>query len=146
MTDGILLAHDLTDRCAPVTDAAVRLASQLGLELSVLHVLTNEDLEAQRDQRPPDSAFTDVVVNDLQNELRARLGAEATIGITPADVHVLIGDPRTVLVEHLEQRDYTYAFLGIRNRSRVGKLLFGSVVQSVLLRSPTKVVCVPIGE
>ena len=147
MSDGVLLAHDLTDRGDPVADAAVRMAQQLGLPLSVLHVLTDEDLEQQRNARPPNAAFTDVVVAELQSQLRARV-AQAAGGTesSPASVHVLIGDPHAVIVDHLEQHDYDFVFLGIRNRSRVGKLLFGSVAQSVLLRSPTKVVCVPTSD
>ena len=147
MGDGILLAHDLTARCRPVVAAAGRLAAQLDLPLSALHVLSNQDLEARREGRPVDSAFVDVVVKELEAQLRTDVEAEtAGLGVSNAGVQVLMDDPHTAIVAYLEQHDFEYVFLGVRNRSRVGKLLFGSVAQSVLLSTPTKVVVVPIGE
>jgi nucleotide-binding universal stress UspA family protein len=57
---------------------------------------------------------------------------------------VLLGDPSAEILHHLGEGGYDYVVVGVRNRSRVGKFLLGSVTQDVLLGSPCPVVAVPV--
>jgi nucleotide-binding universal stress UspA family protein len=53
-------------------------------------------------------------------------------------------EPGAQILETLAKEPFSLAVVGRRNRSRVGKLLLGSVTQDVLFGSPVPVVVVPI--
>jgi nucleotide-binding universal stress UspA family protein len=145
MNSGVLLAHDLTERSRPVAVAAADLAARLGLPLTVLHAFPREELEKERASRPPDSAFADVIIDQKRKQLTSMterdLPDPQPIEIVP---HVVVGEPHEAILEYLEAHEHEFTVIGLRNRSRVGKLLFGSVPQSILLQSRGKVVSVPI--
>lgn len=146
MANGILLAHDLTEASGAVSAAAGDLASRLGLSLTAIHAISSEDLKRERARRPPDSAFSDLILDRMQSELASLVASKIThpeqISIA---AHVIEGEPSAAIVAYLEENEHEFTFVGVRNRSRVGKLLFGSVPQAILLRSRSKVVTVPIG-
>ena len=147
MSSGIVLAHDLTERSKSVTAAAADLAGRLGLAVTALHVIPSDELEEERKSRPADSAFTDHVLEQLRGELSKMVATE--ISDSPGvefSVKVIEGEPHRAIREYVERHQPEFTFIGIRNRSRVGKLLFGSVPQAILLSSTSKVIAVPIGE
>lgn len=141
----VLLAHDLTPRSAPVTVAAYELAVALGYELSVVHVVRDKTLAEMRESAPEEGAYTDMVIAELQTQLR-QLVDEQLEG-RPAvieDLKVIHGEAESALVSYLERTPTDYVVLGARSRSLVGKLLFGSVLQAVLLSGRCRTVTVPI--
>jgi nucleotide-binding universal stress UspA family protein len=147
MSSGILLAHDLTARSKAVTAAAADLAGRLGLAVTALHVIPGDELEKQRNSRPADSAFTDLVLEQLRGQLSTMVATE--LSESPGvefSVKVIEGEPHRAVREYVERHQPEFTFIGIRNRSRVGKLLFGSVPQTILLGSTGKVIAVPIGD
>jgi nucleotide-binding universal stress UspA family protein len=54
-----------------------------------------------------------------------------------------VGDPPEEIVDEAAQEDARYVVVGGRKRSPVGKALFGSVSQSIILESDRPVVAVP---
>lgn len=141
----IVLAHDLTERSAQVTGAAVELAIALKLPLIAVYVISDEDLDRERTSRPADSAFTDHVVRELRGQLVTQVEAAMPFSrAVPLTTEVLMGEAHEQLPKFLQSRRPAYAFIGVRSRSRVGKLLFGSVLQAVLLHSKCRVVSVPV--
>lgn len=145
-TDGrILLTSDLTDTSDDVARAAVRLAAETGARLTFFHVLTEERLTEARKDLPEDQAFVDVVVRNLDDSLERQVARVSAGEPAPqTDTRVVQGDTAQEILKALNQDAFAYVFVGVRNRSRIGKLILGSVTQEVLLRSPCPVVAVPV--
>ena len=74
------------------------------------------------------------------NNLKDQFHAE---GIA-CEPHLLVHDlsPGESLVEFAIENDINEIFIGVRRRSKVGKLLFGSTAQYVILEAPCPVVTV----
>jgi nucleotide-binding universal stress UspA family protein len=58
-------------------------------------------------------------------------------------VHERSGEPAVEILEFAEERDSNVIALGVSGRSPVGKVLFGSVAQAVILASDRPVTLVP---
>jgi nucleotide-binding universal stress UspA family protein len=58
-------------------------------------------------------------------------------------VHERSGEPAVEILEFAEERDSNVITLGVSGRSPVGKVLFGSVAQAVILSSDRPVTLVP---
>lgn len=58
-------------------------------------------------------------------------------------VHELSGEPTAQILEFAAEHDSNAIILGVRRRAPVGKVLFGSVVQAVILDSDRPVTVVP---
>ena len=62
----------------------------------------------------------------------------------PYHAHLLVDiySPGEQLVKFSEGKEYEFIFIGISKRSRVGKLLFGSTAQYIILNAPYPVITV----
>jgi nucleotide-binding universal stress UspA family protein len=138
----VLVATDLGPTSQRVVETAVELAGSLGAELHALHVLSDEAFDQIRETLPPDRAFADLIGEDLAGAVRNQLerAGVADPGGTPVDV--LRGEP-SELVRRMAA-DHDLVVIGVRNRSRLGKLILGSVTQEILLDAPCPVVGVPV--
>ncbi len=144
MSDGILLAYDERSSHA-AAPAALRLATELELPLTLLHVVSDEDFETFQRGSPKEDGFLDRLYDQLRSEIRSSLDqADSPLGST--EIVLVRGEADEVILDRLRARDYRYVVIGMRSRSRVGKLVFGSVAQSILLMSPCPVVAVPVGR
>jgi nucleotide-binding universal stress UspA family protein len=135
----ILVAIDLGPASAKVAAAASELAAT-GAPVIPIHVLTNERLNDYRESLPAEGAFVDVLQNRLAGDVNDLLVGVPNV----SEPLVVIGEPASVLISKAEEMDAAYIVIGIRNRSRVGKLLMGSDAQEILLNSPCPVVGVPV--
>ena len=97
-----------------------------------------------------------LVVNSISRELplkhsfikeaEQKLGDEIDVLLngagSPYETHLLVGshDVGEQLVEFAKGEKINQIFIGIIKKSKVGKLLFGSTVQHVILRAPCPVV------
>lgn len=64
-------------------------------------------------------------------------------GDVECSLHETAGSPAEAILEFADERDSDVIVLGIGERSPVGKVLFGSVVQAVILASDRPVTVVP---
>lgn len=78
----------------------------------------------------------------IEGEVREVLGGNDP----PYEVQLMLTDltPGEQLVQFAEDQKIDQIFLGIRRKSKVGKLLFGSTAQYVILHAPCPVVTVKI--
>ncbi|MGF1665060.1 MAG: universal stress protein [Acidimicrobiia bacterium] len=135
----ILVATDLGPSSSRVVAAAAELGA-LGHPIVPVHVLTPERVNDYRQSLPDDSAFVDVLqsrlAGDVEDQFRGIDNVSAPV--------ILMGDPASMLIERAGEVEAAYLVIGIRNRSKVGKLLMGSAAQEILLNAPCPVVGVPI--
>ncbi len=135
----ILVATDLGPASSKVVAAAAELGA-LGNPIIPIHVLTPERIEDYRESLPADSAFVDVLQSRLAGDVKDQFEGIPNVS---APV-IVIGDAASALIDRAAEAGAGYLVIGIRNRSRVGKLLMGSAAQEVLLNSPCPVVGIPI--
>lgn len=135
----VLAAVDLGSASAKVASVAAEVAGPEG-QVVPIHILTHERLEDYRASLPTEGAFLDVLQSRLSGDV-ADLFASVPTATAPV---VAIGEAASELISQAEGLDASFIVIGVRNRSRVGKLLMGSTAQEVLLNSPCPVVGVPI--
>ncbi|WP_101295848.1 universal stress protein [Halegenticoccus soli] len=132
------------DRSGPKTaliEEGQKLAAAFGDELRVVHSMDRKAFQALEEDSVEQTGRT-VDLDDVR-ELAREIAADA---IDTADVEAtpvgLVGDPADAVVTYARNESARYVVVGGRQRSPVGKALFGSVTQSVLLRSDCPVVAV----
>lgn len=136
----IVAAVDRSDRASGVVDEAETLAEKFELQLHVVHVMKrSEAIELEGD-----SVSNNEV--DSIGDLRARAAetAEKLLRTLQTDVDSetvgLIGDPATEIVKYAEEQSARYIVVSPQRKSQTGKILFGSVAQSILLTATCPVV------
>ncbi|ADJ15340.1 universal stress protein [Halalkalicoccus jeotgali] len=137
----IVAAIDRSDRAGTVVREAVTLGDAFDEPVDVVHVLTREEfvsLERTNVGETGEAVPVERVVGTAEN-IAAEAIATADADATPVG---LIGDPADEIVEYARQQAARYVVVAGRKRSPVGKALFGSVVQSVLLDSECPVVSI----
>lgn len=115
-----------------VVEEGASLAEAFDEEHHVLHIASREDIES------PESGGTETVLE--RTERRA-----ADIGEEVVDDFVAvgrIGRPAQEIDDYVSATETRYLVVGGRKRTPIGKALFGSVTQSVLLSAECPVVAV----
>jgi nucleotide-binding universal stress UspA family protein len=80
----------------------------------------------------------------MENEFQVQIREQFTNDNIPYHAHLLVDiySPGEQLVKFSEGKDYEFIFIGISKRSKVGKLLFGSTAQYIILNAPFPVITV----
>lgn len=159
----ILAAVDGADRIDPVVEVGHDLASAYDDDLVVLHVMDEEDFERMRGGRrnrggtpfvvggePSNLTYrsgeaSDYTLEDAMEDAAsiAREVVDGTLGgsrgrrvTTKGEV----GEPAEEIIREADREGARYVVVGGRRRSPVGKALFGSVSQSVILNADQPIV------
>jgi nucleotide-binding universal stress UspA family protein len=112
------------------------------LELAKVHARAfKEDLEVvQAAENGDDLEYSKVrqLELNLESEIKNLMGNDDI----PYKTTLLVssGTPGEEIVRHQKVRECREIFMGVRRRSKVGKLLFGSTAQYVILNAPCPVV------
>jgi nucleotide-binding universal stress UspA family protein len=139
--DVIVVASDLSEASDKVVSTAGDIARAFGAKLVSIHVVTQSRVDELGKTLPPESAYVDVIQDRIELDLDEQL-SRVTSGIETSSI-VIIGDEAATLHSYASDQKAGALVIGIRNRSRIGKLLMGSVAQEVLLESACPVVAVP---
>ncbi|WP_338739998.1 universal stress protein [Haloplanus salilacus] len=125
-----------------VVEQAREMADAHGLPLHVVHTLAESELrDLERASFDATGESIDMErIEGLAEEIAADAVEEATVEAD--EVVGLVGKPSQRILEYAEDVDASYIVVGGRKRSSVGKVLFGSVTQSILLNADCPVLTV----
>jgi nucleotide-binding universal stress UspA family protein len=129
-----------------VIETGYDLAVTYGDDLHVLYVMPDELFEErQSEARSGDNQnyFLDNAVSEAED--RALNVVEATLTDYDTDrvnPHGEVGDPTEMVLALADDLDARYIVIGGRKRTPVGKALFGSTTQSLLLQASRPIVTV----
>ena len=132
---------DEAERAAVIREAA-KIASAFDEELHVVHVLSQSRFRDLELDSVEDTGKT--IEMDVIRDVARDIADEAASGVVEAYTPVgLVGSADDEIVKYAKRQDASYVVLGGKRRSAVGKTLFGSVTQSVLLNALMPVLTVP---
>ena len=134
----IVAAVDAEDRPDRVVAVGKEMADAFGEDLVVLHVVTDAEFERRRADR---EYFVDQAAKDA-----ARTAGWVVSGTLDEDEDVRtegsVGEPSEEIRQFVEENGARFVVIGGRKRTPVGKAVFGSVTQSILLNADVPVVTV----
>lgn len=134
----IVAAVDRSDRARAVTREAEAIARAFDDRVHVVHVLTrSEFVSLGRTQAESGDAIDMVEIRDAATGVAAEASQNLAV---PSETIGLVGDPADRVVEYATQHDARYIVTAPRKRSPTGKVLFGSVAQSILLEATCPVI------
>ncbi|MDG5820696.1 universal stress protein [Natronococcus sp. A-GB7] len=135
----VVAAIDRSDRAAAIITEAHRLGEAFGESVEVVHVLTRDEFVSLERTNVSETGGTVPVDNvvEIAEEIAAEAIEDAGVEATPVG---LLGDPADEVASYADGEEASYLVVAGRNRSPVGKALFGSVAQSILLDASTPVV------
>lgn len=136
----IVAAVDRSERAPKIIEEAYELGDAFNEPVEVVHVLTRSkfvDLERTSVGDTGQSIPTNDVLEIAEDIAQEVIDESSVDNATPVG---LLGDPAEEVVNYAADNDARYLVIAGRKRSPVGKALFGSVVQSVMLDSDVPVV------
>ena len=137
----VLVAVDMGPGSDKVLGFATELAKQTSGELHVVHVVTDDEKKDRADM-PGEGHYLDVMMEEAKRNLEKKLtelGLEQSSFTAITRTGDLVDEIRRVGTEYSAEM----LVIGMRRRSRVGKLLLGSDLQELLMSSDRPVVAVP---
>lgn len=157
----VIAAVDGAEASSNVVKHAGELAEGLGDELLVLHVMSEDQYEAISEGPRLIGGQWDIsyaryvrqqenyTIEDAESDAE-KVAEEVASSTLPAgtsyETRGSVGDPSEMILSVVDREDTSYLVMGGRKRTPVGKALFGSVSQSVLLNAHCPVVTVMTDE
>lgn len=128
-----------------ILEVGYDLATKYDEPLTVLHVIPKEDFNEHKaaiEGTPASDSFTISREEQSAAEIAHQAVHESLdeYDIDRIETKGRVGDPTDKILAEVEQSDPRYLVIGGKQRSPVGKAIFGSTAQSVLLNAPCPVV------
>lgn len=139
MYETILVPTDGSEQASAAIPHALDLAEKYG---ATVHALCVVDKAATRQLSPPKAESTLESMVERSEEVTREVeerAEEAGVDCVPA---VEDGAPDDAILDYIDDHDVDLVVIGGRKRSAAGKLLFGSVTQSVALHADVPVTIV----
>lgn len=135
----IIAAVDRSERAPSVVREAESLAEAFDDTVHLVHVLTqSEFVDLERTSvDETGSALNMDQIRSVARNIAAETGQYLNV---PVEAVGLVGDPAEQVVKHADEYEARYIVVGPKSRSPTGKVLFGSVAQSILLNASCSVV------
>lgn len=114
------------------------------VHVDVLHVFERIDMPTEE----AGGGYIEELSREIEDARRLPQAVDTVVdGLAAAgieaEVHSVTGDPGPAILEVADELAVDALVVGVRQRSPVGKVLFGSVVQGVILDSDRPVIVAP---
>lgn len=127
----VAVAHQVSATSRLILREAAKEAGLRQTSLSVIHVAEGVDIDLVEEQKEHRRAEI------------AEVLSEAKLGDVEWTLHVDTGvDVADTVLDHVDSNDVELLVIGARHRSAVGKLIMGSVTQTIILRADVPVLVV----
>lgn len=136
----IIAAVDTDDNADQILLAGAELVDNLNEELHVIHVREYSEL------RKDVNSDTKLDQRTIQQQIQDTVTRIATPFIDEFISVGLIGEPASEIISYADSNDATYIITGRKNQSPVGKAVFGSTTQQILLNGSCSVITILIDE
>lgn len=141
----ILIVIGETEASDPVISTGYELAELYDDTVVALHVMPREDFEEHKQTIRNSKRFQDLSLSQEQDSAArfARRSVRETIpefDSARVESRGRVGDPATEIIAEADEIEPRYLVIGGRRRSPVGKALFGSITQEILLETRCPVV------
>lgn len=137
----IVIPVDSGENIDSILEEGREIAEAFNDELHVVHVL-DEESYYELDRTSAEKQHT-TVMNEEIEATAAEIAKEAAESAGEDIIPVgRMGKPAEEIVQYAGEQDARYIVLGSRKRTPIGKAVFGSVVQSVLLNADQPVVII----
>lgn len=135
----IVAAVDRSERGDEIVEEAHELATAFDEELHVVHVLSQSEF-VELERTSVEGTGQAIDMEDIRGIAR-EIAEESAAGITDDYTATgLVGDAADEILRYSADNNARYIVISGRRRSPVGKALFGSITQSVLLEADRPVV------
>ena len=127
-----MVCYEDTDVAKSALKLAQKYAKEWHVGVDVVSTFKREDPLAISDAKT------------MQDALHVQIKEQFKNSDIPYHAHMLVDiySPGEQLVKFSAGKDYEFIFIGISKRSKVGKLLFGSTAQYIILNAPFPVITV----
>jgi nucleotide-binding universal stress UspA family protein len=138
----VLVGVDRSNNSEPPLEEGARLATELGEDLEVVHVLSrSEFVDLERTSVSETSETLDIdEVRSVAANIARKIAEDV---VDDFEATGLVGDAASEVVRLGKKRNARYLVIGIRKRSAVGKAVFGSTAQDILMSTDRPVISVP---
>lgn len=134
----VIAAVDRSEKSADVMRETESIADAFDEPIHVVHVLSqSEFVDLGRTRADSGDSFDIDDIRDVAEDIAAEAASAVDV---PTELIGLMGDPAEEVVQYATEQDARYIVVTGRKRSPAGKILFGSVAQSILLNAPCPVV------
>lgn len=143
----ILVAVGEEERSTRVIETAYNLATDLDEPITVVHVTPEQDYREYKrelEHLPAAQDYTFTQSEESAGYYARNIVQQTLDGDESSQISTIgrVGDPSEEILQVAEEVDPRFLVLGGRRRSPVGKAVFGSVTQQVLLNATCPVVTV----
>lgn len=138
----VIAAVDNRETESAVVNEAYTIADALNEPLHVVHVL-NQSRFQELEQTSLDETGQTIEVEAIR-DMAGKIADDIASGAIDTEYTAvgLVGNPAEEVLKYAGREDTSYIAIGGRKRSKVGKVLFGSVTQSILLSAESPVLTV----
>lgn len=134
-----------------IIDAVVTLAERFQAKIYVLHAVTPipifpESVSAVEVVPTFDvGLYEHELVKTAKKSLAAVARQQVPEGMD-AESHVVVGHPRDVILDFVEEKNIDVVVMATHGRSGVDRLLIGSVAESTIRHCPVPLFVIPLGQ
>jgi len=130
----IVAAVDHSESGPAVVAEGAKLANAFEESLHVGHILDRSTFLVLERSSVEDSRKS-VPIDEVRSMAKEIAGDAARDVAPTAHLVGIVGDPGEEIIKYAEESNSSYVVVGTKERSPVGKAIFGSVTQSVLLEA-----------